>query len=222
MRRSCGCFNRLLERAILGLILLLADGVPAFAQARSESEVKALFFVTIARYTEWPASAFSADSSPIVIGVLGENPFGTLLESLTRNEQIRGRPLKIERYTRAAEIKTCHLLFVSEMSDVRLEVELKDLTGRTILTVSDQANFIRKGGMVEMYVNRERKVRLRASKSALEKAGLSLSPTLTRLAEIVASLEWVLPPPEQVWFKRPFSSKNMVALGLRGNVNSLP
>jgi hypothetical protein len=57
------------------------------------------------------------------------------------------------------------------------------------------------GGMVEMFVNEEKKVRLRVSKRALAQGKLSLSPSLTRLAEIIASIEW-LPILNEDWMSR--------------------
>ena len=173
--------------------LLWVLAVSAFAQPpRTEREIKALFFVTLARYVEWPASGFSSDADPIVIGILGQDPFGTFLDTLIEKEAVRGRPIRIRRFASVDEVKSCHLLYLAPMSPALFELSLSRLKGRPILTVSDTPKFAERGGVVELFLNEESKVRLRISKSALASVGLSVSPALLRLAQMVASLEIVV------------------------------
>lgn len=175
---------------------------------RTEREVKALFFVTLTRYIDWPTNAFATESSPIVIGVLGEDPFGGLLESLTAGEEVRGRRLKVARFATAENLKDCHLLFVGEMSTLRQEVELPRIGEKPIVTVSDRDGFVRKGGMVEMYLNPEKKVRLRISQGVVNRSHIKISPALLRQAELLSSRNylpaWILRHPlgaEGRWFQ---------------------
>jgi len=52
---------------------------------------QAVFLFNFAQFVEWPPSAFAGPTSPIVIGVLGENPFGTYLDETVRGEKV-GKP----------------------------------------------------------------------------------------------------------------------------------
>lgn len=197
MRRCSGYFERLAlllrARGFAGaaLLCLLALAGSASAQPRSERDIKCLLFVTLARYTEWPADAFPSETAPVIIGVLGDDPFGGMLESMTKNEKVRDRPILVRRFASSDEVERCHALFFGGMSVLQRELELSRLRRRQVLTVSDAPGFARDGGMVEMYINDENKVRLRISRSALSRGGLSISQAIMRVADVVAMIEWV-------------------------------
>ena len=198
MQKFCGFFS--FRGAILFHAVVLAAIVVAPAargQTRTAKDIKGLFFVTLARYTEWPEKAFAEANSPIIIGVIGEDPFGKLLESLTKNEIVRGRSLVVRRFASDEEIKECHLLYFGAMNVVRRELVISRLSRRPILTVSDTPGFAREGGAVELFLNDDNKVRLRVSKDALSRASLALSPSIMRL---VAFLEWI--PEASGWITR--------------------
>jgi hypothetical protein len=77
-----------------------------------EYQIKAVFLFNFAQFVEWPPAAFRDSNSPLVIGVLGDNPFGTYLDETVRDEKVGNRPLEVQRYQRVDEIKTCHVLFI--------------------------------------------------------------------------------------------------------------
>jgi hypothetical protein len=160
------------------------------AQPRSETELKALFFITLARYTQWPQAAFPRETEPLVIGVVGPNPFGTKLSAMAENERAQGRALKVVSFTTADDFDTCHMLFFGEMSPTLRALVLGRLDNRPILTVSDTQGFASAGGMVELFLNHESKIRLKVSKRTVEGAGLNFAPSLWNLAEIVALREF--------------------------------
>ena len=70
---------------------------------------------------DWPAEAFSGPQTPLVIGILGQDPFGSFLDQTVRDEKVANHPVAIQRYGRLEEIKNCHVLFVSRMEAGRLE-----------------------------------------------------------------------------------------------------
>jgi len=65
----------------------LASGSPRAASSLStatddpsEYEVKAAFLTHFVRYTTWPDDAFEKPDSPIVLLVVGDDPFGSVLD----------------------------------------------------------------------------------------------------------------------------------------------
>lgn len=166
--------------------LLVAACLPAQAQKRSfkELEVKAVFLFNFAQFVEWPPEAFSDSQSPIVIGVLGEDPFGHLLDEAVRGEVIKNRRLVVERYHRVEEARTCHILFISPSESEKYEQIFGTLQGRTVLTVGDNDGFTRHGGMIR-FLTEEKRIRLRVNLAADKAAGLTISSALLRQAEIV-------------------------------------
>lgn len=153
-----------------------------------EQQVKAVFLFNFAQFVEWPTTAFVESNSPIVIGILGKDPFGTFLEETIHNEQVNGRPLIIQRYSSVADVKGCHILFIQAPATPKLDVILKALKGKQILTVSDVNNFTKQGGMVR-FVKESNKVKLRINVNAAKAEGITISSKILRLSEIVNSDE---------------------------------
>jgi hypothetical protein len=180
---------RRVKRWLLPWLLLLAGAVRSDAQGGpSEYEVKAVFLLNFAQFIEWPAAAFAGPKDPLVIGVLGEDPFGDVLDEVVRDENVNGRPLAVRRYARAEQIDSCHILFISRSESRRLEQVLAALRGRNLLTVGDTDGYALRGVMIR-FVTEKNRLRLRINLEAARGAGLTLSSKLLRPAEIVTTQE---------------------------------
>jgi len=182
--------SALLERA-LGLIaftvlMLLGAPLPAQTAATPEYQVEAVFLFNFTQFVEWPPDAFTDSKSPIVIGLLGEDPFGTYLDEAVRGEKIDGRALVVRRFRRLEDVLVCHVLFISQSEAADLDRILSELKGRALLTVSNLESFSRRGGIVR-FVNENNRVRLRVNVEAAKAARLTISSKLLRVAEIVAT-----------------------------------
>ena len=86
---------------------IIVTGTPAAAQTppiRSlEYKVKAAYLFNFAKYTEWPERAFSSPEAPIVIGILGSDPFGDLLESTISDRRVGTRNVVVKRSRRVED-----------------------------------------------------------------------------------------------------------------------
>jgi len=168
--------------------LLLSSGLnlPAQSASSREYQVKAVFLFNFAQFVEWPTNAFPEAQTPLVIGVLGEDPFGAYLDETVRGEKVNNRSLVVERYRRVEEIKNCHVLFISRSEADRLAEILAKLKGRHILTVGDADSFAQRGGMIR-FVTEKNKIRLKVNLEAAKAASLTISSKLLRPAEIVTT-----------------------------------
>ena len=162
--------------------LWTAPPAPA-AEPSAEYQVKAVFLFNFALFVEWPATTFADDRAPLVIGVLGDDPFGPYLDELVRSEQVGGRPLQVRRLHKTEEIAGCHILFVSH-GVANFDRIAADLRGHNVLTVGDTDNFNRLGGMVR-FAMENGKIRLRINAAAAQDTGLTISSKLLRWATIV-------------------------------------
>ncbi len=133
---------------------------------------------------EWPAQAFPESDAPIIIGILGEDPFSPYLQEVIAGEKMKGHSLVVRHYNDVEEIQTCHMLFINVGSTAKLERILEKLEGRSILTVSDADNFIEEGGMIR-FVTIDKKIRFQINPAAVKAAGLTISSKLLSLAEII-------------------------------------
>jgi len=143
-----------------------------------------VFLVDFARFTEWPTDAFADTKSPIVIGILGADPFGRLLDQSARDESVHGRRLLVCRYRKVAEIGTCHILYISRSESGRLSATLTALKGKPVLTVSDISGGAGRGMMIE-FTELRQNIRFRINPNTARTARLTLSSKLLRDAEIV-------------------------------------
>ena len=150
----------------------------------SEYVLKAGFLFNFAKYVEWPADAFAKPESPIIVAVVGPDPFGADLEKVLKGKTAKGRPLAIERFREAAEVARCHILFVPRSESSRLPDIMKRLAGRPTLTVGEDQAFCKAGGALNILVERER-ARLEANPDAAERAKLTIDTKLLRAATIV-------------------------------------
>jgi hypothetical protein len=170
------------------VVLLAALSLPRTVAAQSptakEYQLKAVFLFNFAQFVDWPAEAFPDSATPLVIGILGNDPFGEVLDLTVRDERLRGRPFQVQRYRSVDEIKTCHILFISRSEGARPANIVAGLGQRPILTVSDADDFAQRGGMIRFVTDRNR-IRLQLNLAATEAAHLTISSKLLRAAEII-------------------------------------
>lgn len=169
-----------------GLALaLLASGPVAAAPAPSrEFQVKAVFLFNFTQFVLWPSTAFEHEGSPLRIGVLGENPFGTALQEAVAGETVRSRPVVVARFARVSDVRDCHVLYIAASEAANADPILAELRGKPILTVSDLPRFAQRGGMVRFFLEGA-KVRLEINASVAHDHGLKLNSQLLNLARIV-------------------------------------
>jgi hypothetical protein len=166
-------------------LVLLQSGQHVYAQAPSrEYQLKAVFLFNFTQFVDWPVNAFENDQSALVIGVIGENPFGSYLSQTVSGEKINGHPLIVQYYKDEEEIKSCHILFVNIRETKKLEQILGAIKGRDILTVSDHPDFLKQDGMIK-FVTNNNKIKLQINIEACKESKMVLSSKLLRLAEII-------------------------------------
>src|SRR5665811_471941 len=100
--------TRLKFAILLGAVFIL--GLPGQI---NEYQVKAFFLYNFARYVEWPSEAFKAANAPIVICILGENPFGGALEQAVAGKVLGARPFVVRQISDIPSASSCHILFVN-------------------------------------------------------------------------------------------------------------
>lgn len=168
----------------LGLLFVKSGILQGQPLRLSEYEIKAAFLYNFAKFTEWPSETFSEATDSLIIGVLGRDPFGNILENIIGGKTIGGRPITIHRFPRPGVLDRCHILYISESETHRLSDIFQRLQKASVLTVSDIPDFAQKGGMIYLYP-KENKIRFAINLSQVEKARLKLSAKLLNLAQII-------------------------------------
>jgi hypothetical protein len=208
----------------LGLFLFCA-AVPLLHAAESvkspeevEYQVKAAFIYNFMKFTEWPKEVMEppagsegsdrqnpAPNLPMVIGVVGENPFGKAFEALM-DKKVKERDLKIilipglgEYVKKASDrpqavkkyfedygavLQTCHVLFFCNSEKNYLADHLREAGRTAALTVGDMENFVQQKGII-CFVKEDNKIRFEIHLSQAEKQHLKISSQLLKLARRV-------------------------------------
>jgi hypothetical protein len=174
----------MLLMAAAGMLFALARGMPAQGKASSEYEVKAAFLLNFAQFIEWPQGTFASNDSPIVVGVLGTDPFGEVLEATFADALAQGRRLVVRRGRNVDDLRDCNMLFVSQSESDRQSEILASVRDSSMVTVSETKDFARRGGIINFYFEGN-KVRFEINPGAAERKGLKLSSQLLKRARIV-------------------------------------
>jgi hypothetical protein len=160
---------------------------PGFAQASKEYQLKAVFLWRLAQFTEWPANAFEHGDSPIVICVLGENPFGDALDAAVRGESAHGRKFLTQYHRGIEQLKTCHVLYLTGAGPRQAKAIAAAVDGKSVLTVRDIDGLASAYETIIGLVTEQNKIKLRINLKAASAARLVLDPRLLRAAEIVGN-----------------------------------
>lgn len=168
----------------LALLIGAFAGPCVYAEDR-EQEIKAAYLFSFTKYATWPEGTFANGGEPIVICILGDNPFDKIdFAERLRNRTADGRPVQVKHATQVEDIPAAvHVLFIAESNRKKLDTVFKALKGRAVLTVSDISRFSADGGMIG-FVRKDDAIRFEVNTDTVESAGIKLSSNLLKLAQI--------------------------------------
>ncbi len=166
----------------VGMYAATAQAPIAQSSASKEYRIKAVFLFNFTQFVEWPAASFSGPAAPFVIGILGDDPFGTYLDEAVQNEKVNGHPLVVQRFRDVKDAKNCQILFLNSPDAEKMKENLSAVNTH-ILTVSDADNFARMGGMIR-FVKESNRIRLQINPEAARSSDLLISSKLLRVSDI--------------------------------------
>jgi len=161
---------------VAALVIGAVRGASLAQEVTREYRVKAAYLYNFVKYVEWPDTS----KGRILICVAGQNPFGTELESLVRNERVHGVPLATEVILEGR--RDCDVLFTP--STANIPVYLKAVAGLPTLTIGETPRFVQQGGMIGFYPDGVN-VRFEINPAAVARGQLRISSRLLQLARIV-------------------------------------
>jgi hypothetical protein len=168
--------------ALLAAMVVLFGGGNGSAAADTPAEyaIKGAFLVKFGAFVEWPPNTFASRGAPFVIGILGDDPFGSDLDRSAQKTTVQDRPVVFKRYQRVEQAKDAQILYISATTLERREYILSRLRDENVLTVTDKSPS--PGGIISLVIQ-ENKVRFDIDAEAAERAGLKLSSKLLALAK---------------------------------------
>ena len=157
----------------LFLVLATWMPIPTHAETSATPEaVKASYLMLFASYTTWPSNTFASTNSPVVIGVLGTDPFGEVLDKTAHAYQ-GSRSMEVRRVRTPEDAAQCHLVFISQAESANESQWLAGLRSNPILTVGESSQALEHGSVVK-FVAKGNRLRFEVSWSGMSRAGLKI------------------------------------------------
>lgn len=182
--------QKVLFLLVLVLVADLLDGGGTRALAADNSsleyKVKAAFLYNFAKFVSWPTEQLPEPDSPIIVGVVGEDPFGDILDDTVKGKRIDGRKILVRRFASGEDLRKCHVLFISRSLRDSLDSILAGLKPGHVLAVSETEKFAQRGGIINFIVVNDT-VKFEINLEAAENAGLKISSKLSRVARVIKS-----------------------------------
>ena len=168
---------RLLAGVALVAGLLAAS--PASSQPTATT-VKAEFLPRFARYVTWPPSVRPGAADPVVLCLIGGDPFGQQVDRAARGQAVDGHRIVIRRIASPAAAGGCHIAYLESNDGESTGRMLAALDGRPVLTVTDARNGSSRG-IIHFTVANGR-VRFFIDERRAAARGLTISSRLLALA----------------------------------------
>jgi len=164
---------RTLTAALCLTLTVACISTGAQAAEPLEYSVKAAYLAKFAFYVDWPPPAFSSPNSPVILCVVGEDPFGSLLDEAVAGQQVQGRALAVKRIKTLTRESGCHIAYLGGEG-----ARVESLKGASTLVVTDTQG----GNGVINFVLRDNRVRFTVDDETASQQGLSISSKLLSVA----------------------------------------
>jgi hypothetical protein len=190
---------------ILVLVLFVGPQVQSDSTVSREYQIKAAFLYNFIKFVEWPKEKVADANEPMIIGIIGQDPFQNAFEPL-ETKDAKNKKVVIKRFKSWEELKKsgekdksslerqvkaiqkCHLLFICPSEEKNLKEVLNLVKGHSVLTVGETKGFLEAGGIIN-FVMEEKKVRFEINVTTAKKSKLEVRSQLLRLAKKVVSEE---------------------------------
>jgi len=172
-------------RALLFILYLLPSfgGMHmVYAQPAEKHAVLAVLTLNLARFTDWPEAVFDNASPVLHMCVIGNNVVQQSFAKID-NKHINNKSVHIINLSRLRNLSQCHLIYISELehkTQIQVLLELKNMP---ILTVGENMQFIKDGGMIAIE-KVAGKMQLNINLSIIKQSGLVVSSRILKLAKI--------------------------------------
>ncbi len=174
------------------LFAIIAGGLflNASPNARSQNEegteysIKLGFLYNFTKFVEWPPDSFRDPSAPLVICIVGHDPFRQDLEAELGSRKVGNHPVKIRTQMPIDKLSACHIVFVPVTEKNQSDRILRGLRGLRTLTVGETEGFAVLGGIINLTVE-DNKVHFEINRLAADRAGLKIGSRLLNIAKIV-------------------------------------
>jgi len=165
--------------AAVATAVAVAAGARADAQP-TEAAVKAAYLAKFAPFVVWPPAVFASPAAPLSLCVLGDDPFGPLLDRMAAGESVGGHPVAVRRVAHLDADSSCQIAYLGGSSAQARAAALKAVDGLPVLTVTDAYDGDGGRGIVHLVLV-DGRVRFQIDDDRARRSGLAISSRLLAL-----------------------------------------
>jgi len=175
--------RRIIRFSLFVLLMLLAVLGYAEYKATAEQKLKVALIYKLTKFVEWPEKTAE---KPTGFGVclIGMDAFGPVIDVL-KKRNVDGREINIRRIIYTDEIdEGCNLVYINVPNRTDVELIIRNLQNRPVLTISEHEQFVEMGGIVQLII-RNNRIAFNINYDSSVNAGLSIAAPLLELANRV-------------------------------------
>lgn len=175
-----GRIRAFVATAVVASVALMGNPSAA-AELTLEYGVKGAFLSKFGLYTEWWDVAANPAGRPFRLCILGEDPFGPMLDEIAGEQLIKGRKIELRRLKTVGKEPGCQILYIASSESARVEQILDTVQGSGALTVTDGRPTDAPAGIIN-FILKDDRVRFDINDEMAAQNGISISSTLLALA----------------------------------------
>lgn len=176
----------MIRNFILVILLSFFSG-ELLAQDNDVEKIKSAYLLNFIAYTEWPVENFLQDKTPLVICIVNDEHLKKIMQDAIKVQSKIQRPLEIRSLSKKnSDLGQCNVIYVGEISLSFKKKIFEDIAGKPIVTIGEQENFLKEGGMIS-FIRSDETLQFRVNTSAAGKAGLKFSSRMLTLAQEVST-----------------------------------
>jgi hypothetical protein len=173
------------------ITIMVFSGTGGNCLEGTEYQIKGAMILNFIKFVQWPEQSQGQlpnqlndkTDTTVTIGIIGEDNFGNTLDQI-EGRKIGNKQLSIRHIKSVSQLSDCQILFVSESESHRTYQILREISGMPVLTIGEDKDFIRLGGIIRFY-DEKNHIRFEVNQTAALKSGLKLS---VKLLEVAAAI----------------------------------
>jgi hypothetical protein len=149
-----------------------------------EIAIKATFLYKFAPFVVWPPTAFASPTSAFALCVVGDDPFGPMLDRVVSGQHYDGHDIKVVHLGTLTAESGCNLAFIATRDPRLMTQSLEAVSASPVLTVTDSMADDSAKGMINFRIANDH-VAFEIDAARAARSGLSISSKLLSLAVAV-------------------------------------
>jgi hypothetical protein len=149
-----------------------------------EYPIKLAFLYNFTKFVDWPPGSYHSPDAPLVICIVGHDPFSPDIEGALRSRSVGSHPIEVRTLRPSDIMSVCHMVFVPVTEGDNAAMIVRVLNGSSTLTVGETEGFAVRGGIINLTAEGN-KLHFEVNLLAADRAGLKISAKMLALAKIV-------------------------------------